>query len=196
MFRSTCKHCNKEFKANYKDKKYCNQKCMGLSYRKSVVCVCGCNEIISDTTGKNPRKYKDGHYKKPSIPQPKGKDSKLYKGGWVASNGYRYINQHAKGKTKTVPLHRKIMEEHLGRKLKSHEHIDHINGNKLDNRIENLRITTPRQNCHYYWGITEKDIRTVIKRLKDGVSYRKCIEDTNIKSIATVKRIRERHGLA
>ena len=41
-----------------------------------------------------------------------------------------------------VYVHRKVMEDYLGWKLKPNEVIHHINHNKTDNRIENLQILT------------------------------------------------------
>lgn len=52
------------------------------------------------------------------------------------------------GKQRYVMMHRVILARKLERDdLLPHEQVDHINGNGLDNRRENLRLATASQNC-------------------------------------------------
>lgn len=68
---------------------------------------------------------------KGSIPWNKGTST-----GWVNGRGYREIRVAGK----VVKEHRHIMSMHLGRDLSPDEDVHHINGNKLDNRIQNLEV--------------------------------------------------------
>lgn len=49
--------------------------------------------------------------------------------------------------------HRFVMEQKLGRPLNRFELVHHINENKLDNRIENLKVVTPKEHAleHGQW---------------------------------------------
>jgi len=105
-------------------------------------CACGCGSIIpSPKYPSYTRNYVLGHN-----PQPKGKDSINWKGG-VRINDEGYILIHKpdhpfSGVRGCVLEHRLIMEKHLGRYLQKWEHTHHKNGDKQDNRIENLELTT------------------------------------------------------
>lgn len=101
--------------------------------KKGIVCSRKCNGQHQKNIGNEP-------------PHFKGKDSPSYKGRciWIAKRSntpyYRItVNE------KRILEHRHVMQEYLGRKLARNEHVHHINGNSLDNRIENLEVLSPTE---------------------------------------------------
>lgn len=111
--------------------------------------------------------------------------------GTINKKGYKVI---VKGNTKFPHKryleHRMIMELHIGRKLSIDETIHHINGNKLDNKIENLQIISRSEHGKIHakerglgikikrktfqkWKKTEEQLNEMVALRNKGLSFQK-----------------------
>lgn len=107
-----------------------------------IKCACGCgNELEEINKWGYKRKFIQGH----NSEFRKGKTHPSWKGGrYIDTLGYVvvWIKDHPKAYKHTIREHVLVMEKHIGRYLKDDEHIHHINHNRADNRIENLKLMT------------------------------------------------------
>lgn len=78
-----------------------------------------------------------------------------WKHTYISVQGYLIDCSDRKHK---IQVHRKVMEDYLGRKLTKDEIVHHKNGNKLDNRIENLEILSRKEHINLH----RKDLRAKI----------------------------------
>lgn len=141
-------------------KKYCSRDCQFKNKRVKVKCtICGKEHVIPKNSFKN-YKYcsKKCKYAATGIRNKKNAGKK-YRISW----GYKYIYmpEHPYANDgRYVALHRLIMEKHIGRYLNTNEIVHHINENKQDNRIENLRLLTTEEHFKEHGRLRKIKTRT------------------------------------
>ena len=149
-----CKYCKQPFYvAQWQTKygrKFCSNKCrFGIGLEKVKCSVCN-----KEFTAHKSAERKTCSYI--------CRNKTIWKGGKV-KNGQGYFVIYSPGRYKGhnyIPEHRLVIKKHLGRKLKPSEHVHHINGNRRDNRIENLILfSSGNEHIKYHWNTSWKHRR-------------------------------------
>jgi len=154
-YKIICNVCNKEYEIG----QAAFSKRKTLNIKRCHACAC------KSHSGKNNYHWKGGRCV----------DSRGYiqiNSSTVAEEDRKYFNDNCldtvDGRHNRCPEHRFVMSKYLGRKLLKTEHVHHINGNKQDNRIENLELINPHDHC----AVTkmETEYKTQIQDLQEEVA--------------------------
>lgn len=142
-----------------------------------VQCECRCGTIkfvnfksIYKNSSKSCGCYRDTLYKRTQF----GEGNTNWKGGKVISTqGYIDIRVD----NKYVKEHRYVYEQHYGITLTPNQNIHHINGNRLDNRIENLELWDTSQPKGQRVEDKIKFYFELVERYKDHPQYKDQIKN-------------------
>jgi len=131
-------------------------------------------------------------------PETRAKISAAHMGSGISIvGGYRYLralDNPNKTKHGFVAEHRLVVEKEVGRYLSMEEVVHHINGNTLDNRIENLRLFSNDAEHHSeatHWGgcsLNPEDIKGIKRMREDGALLREISAKYEV-SISSISKI-------
>ena len=101
----------------------------------------------------------------------------------ITKSGYDNVCLIVNGRAKTFGAHRLVYAVFKG-DIPSGYYVHHIDNNKLNNRVDNLKVVTPSENCKHALAdkrkkilkgedapgskLTEKDVKEIRKLLQEG----------------------------
>lgn len=96
----------------------------------------------------------EGNYEISNFGKVRSLEREGSKGGIMAyginNQGYPIVTLSKRGKRKTFRVHRLVAENFMTNdEPKTKNQVNHINEDKLDNRVENLEWVTPKYNANY-----------------------------------------------
>lgn len=151
-------------------------------------------EIVLNVYGANISVYSDG-----SVWNHRGSRNKR-RFGDVSPKGYRRIIVSDNGRIRTVFVHRLVAEAFVPNQ-KGLPQVNHKDGNKLNNRPENLEWCTNEENLRHRYDVLGKYLRKPILCIETGICYESAVmaaERTGINraNIGSACLGRPKHGTA
>lgn len=118
------------------------------------------------------KQYLDTQYEVSNLGNVRNKNTKAVLSQEDTGNGYLCVGlQMDKGVYKKTRVHRMVAMTFLEfQRTKERNEVDHINGNKSDNSVDNLRWCTHKENMNN--PVTRRKIRRGVKRYR--LQLQKC----------------------
>lgn len=219
--KKQCEWCGKDIlkKLSYsyrywEKRRFCSHSCAQKSRYGLILlkkCEC-CGKTIQHKNGLSHSNYKKRKYCSKSCAGKHNKSGNKFNpremhrnwgGGFTKSNGYIKV---LVGNGTYRSLHVVLVEEFLGRSLGKNECVHHCNGNKRDNRLENLELMTRSEHSRLHCTLLSDESRKKAKIAKLGKfkkethsCWKKNVTDIDvikaIKSNATFKEAAKKLGI-